>query len=263
MFKSGYSSSSLNSARSALSFFCHSDNLANDPYLTRLFKYFYRVRPKRAKYIVYWPVSQLLEFLETLHPPSSLSLKDLTLKTSALIALSSSDRGQTLHLMNINRYHLSSQQLSFVITERLKTTKRTLKPKVVNCVASDKPALSPYLYVQEYISRTAPLRRPEHDQLFISWATKRPVTRVTLARWLKSVLLSAGIDTKIFSAHSYRGASLSSAFAKGVSITDIISAGDWANSTTFFNHYLAPSSNSSVGQIILSQTPQPGMLKFK
>ena len=253
LFNEGYASSSLNSARSALSFFSNSENLASDPHISRLFKYFYRERPRKAKYITHWPVSQVLNFLKSWHPPSSISLKKLTLKTLALIAISSSDRGQTLHLLNINKVHLSPNKLSFVITDRLKTTKRVLKPKVVTCYSSICESLSPFLYIKEYLSQTSKFRKPNDSQLFLSWASKRPVTKATIARWLKTVLYLSGIDTKVFSAHSFRGASLSSAYTKGVSISDIMSAGDWKQAETFFAHYYAPASNTPVGQIILSQ----------
>ena len=67
-------------------------------------------------------------------------------------------------------------------------------------------------------------RNESHDDL--AWATKKPVTKVSLARWLKCVLSLSGIVTKVFSAHSYRGASLSSAYNKGLSLNDILKAGD-------------------------------------
>ena len=201
---------------------------------------------------MYWPVSQLLDFLKIWHPISSLSLKQLTIKTLALIALSSSDRGQTLHMLDINKIHFSEKELSFIITSRLKTTRRILKPKVVKCISTPDPALNVFNHVKEYLARTSQYRSPQDSQLFISWATKRPVTKPTLARWLKIALKCSGIDTTIFSAHSYRGSSLSSAFSKGVNISDIISAGNWTNQTTFFNHYFAHSTSSPIGQIILS-----------
>lgn len=253
LFRKGYSSSSLNSARSSLSFFSNSDNLASDPHVSRLFKYFYRERPRKAKYITYWPVSQVLNYLKTLHPPSSISLKFLTLKTVALIAISSSDRGQTLNLLDINKLHLSPNKLSFVITNRLKTTKRVLKPKVVTCYSSLCESLSPFLYVNEYLAKTAKFRKPEDSQLFLSWASKKPVSKTTIARWLKTILSLSGVDTKVFQAHSFRGASLSSAYSKGVSLNDIMKAGDWRQVETFFKHYNAPASNTPVGQIILDQ----------
>ena len=52
---------------------------------------------------------------------------------------------------------------------------------------------------------------------------------------------------QVFSAHSYRGASLSSAYDKGVSLNDILKAGDWTNSDTFLNPYCAHAFDNPVG----------------
>ena len=146
--------------------------------------------------------------------------------------------------------------ISFVITERLKTTRKRLKPKVVTVPVCNDDALNPKLYVEAYIAKTAQFRRPEHNKLFLSWATKRPVTKPTLARWLKHALREAGIDTSVYSAHSYRGSSLSAAFAKGVSLEKIVKAGDWTNVNTFKAHYLAHNYNSPVGQLISNEYSQ-------
>jgi hypothetical protein len=260
LFKKGLSSSSINVARSALSFFmCNLFNLTEDRIVARLFRYFYLHRPLKAKYFIYWPVSQLLNYLSDLHPIGNLTLKQLTLKTLALIALTSSDRGQTLHLMNIEHTTVSDEGISFIIDQRLKTTRRILKPKVVKCVTSEHDSLNVCDYVLAYLNRTLALSAkivnsgsPKQTQLFLSWATKRPVTKQTLARWLKDVLALAGIDTSQFQAHSYRGAGLSAAQAKGASIKDIMTNGDWKDAQTFLTHYSAPAMDTPVGNIILN-----------
>ena len=87
--------------------------------------------------------------------------------------------------------------------------------------------------------------------IFLSWATKKPVTKLSLARWFKTVLSLSGIDTKDFSAHSYKSASLSSAYNKGVPL-NILKRGNWTNADTFLKHYYAHASDSPVGQLILN-----------
>ena len=126
--------------------------------------------------------------------------------------------------------------------------------KCTNCID---PSLDVPSHIREYVARTSELRDPEHSQLFISWSTHRPVSTTSLARWLKLALISAGIDSSMFSAHSYRGASLSDAYAKGLSITQILKAGDWSSTETFFKHYNTPSTDSPVGQLILSLASNP------
>ena len=70
------------------------------------------------------------------------------------------------------------------------------------------------------------------------------MTKVSLARWLKSVFSLFGIDTQDFSAHSYKGASLSSAYNEAVSLNAILKAGDWTNADAFLNHYYAHASDT-------------------
>ena len=120
LFDNGASSSSVNSARSALSFFLTYDlNVGSDVIISRLFKYFYKEKPMRPKYFTFWSVKDLLSFLSDLHPSSQLSLKNLTLKTLSLIDLTSSDRGQTIHLMDIENTALSEGNVKFVIFDPL------------------------------------------------------------------------------------------------------------------------------------------------
>lgn len=64
-----------------------------------------------------------------------------------------------------------------------------------------------------------------------------PVTANSLACWIKSVLYRAGVDTKIFSAHSTRSAAASNARRSGMSIDAILQAGSWARESTFNRFY--------------------------
>ena len=195
-----------------------------------------------------------------LHPSAELNLKLLTIKTLTLIALSSSDRGQTLHLMKIDNVAESPTGIDFVIFDPIKTTKRVLKPKIISCITTENEALNVCHYVKEYMTRTSPLREEAVSkgnempkQLFLSWVTKKPVTKQTLARWLRLCLDSAGIDSKKYGAHSIRGAGLSSAYNHGASINQIIDHGNWTNTNTFHRFYNAPENDSNVGKIILNQ----------
>jgi hypothetical protein len=259
MYEHGYHSNTLNTIRSALSFFASKSlNIGEDPTISQLFRSFYKTRPIQAKHITFWPVEKVLNLLSQWHPPATLSMKQLTLKTVALLALSSSDRGQTLHAINIEQTDIADNTVMFIINSRLKTTRRVLKPKIVKCVNTDSPTFNVCDYILYYMNKTLGYRvaevakgRPKPTQLFLSWATKRPVTKQTVARWLKYVLRLAGIQQ--YAAHSYRGAGLSHAFAKGVTIDQIVQAGDWTNATTFNRFYNRPPSSSNVPLTILNQ----------
>ena len=131
-----YSSDALNAFRSALSFFLKLDipDLGYKAPVTRLFSFFYKQRPCFPRYVVTWDVGTVLRFLASWHPPSSLTLRQLTLKSVALVALTASDRTQTLQALRVDRVSSSPQGLEFVVFDVLKTSKKGRPARVVKCV---------------------------------------------------------------------------------------------------------------------------------
>ena len=98
--------------------------------------------------------------------------------------------------------------------------------------------LCPVRCYKEYEERTLSVRTGETSQLFLA-VTKphAPVASSTIARWLKSVLASAGVDISSFSAHSTRGAAASAAAMAGVTTKQILNTADWSSANTFENFY--------------------------
>ena len=78
------------------------------------------------------------------------------------------------------------------------------------------------------------------EKLFLSYVKpfKEAVKICTIARWLKEVL--RGMSLSNFNAHSTRGASVSAAFDKGLSISDIIRVADWSSDSMFKKYYYKP-----------------------
>ena len=222
--------------------------------MKKLFKFFYNKKPLKPKYSTFWPVSKLLDHLKSWYPIETLDLRTLTLKTIALIALSCSDRGQTIHLASIKNMCISEDKIDFIINDKIKTTRKILKPHIISCISTNSPELDVCAHVKAYLQKTESYRTENGPfQLFLSWKTHRPVTRQSLSRWLTLVLKIAGIDISKFQAHSYRGAGLSKAIRSGASIPQIVKAGHWKNASTFKTFYNAPSYDSEIGKIILSQ----------
>ena len=74
--------------------------------------------------------------------------------------------------------------------------------------------------------------------VFLSWIGEHdPVTSGTIARWLRTCLSEAGIDTGIFKAHSIRGAASLKAVLVGVTTTDILQAAELSSGTIFQKFY--------------------------
>ncbi|CAC5358376.1 unnamed protein product [Mytilus coruscus] len=68
--------------------------------------------------------------------------------------------------------------------------------------------------------------------------TWRKISTSTLARWLKIILTSSGIDVTKFQAHSFRGASTSAAFSAGITLDTIMKTANWKSAKTFKKFYL-------------------------
>ena len=242
-FGEGLSYSTLNFYRSALSSTlcpCDGTTVGCDPLVSRLLKGTYNLRSPLPRYSSTWDVSVLTQYLGTLFPLNSLSLKQLTLKTVSLCALCSARRSQTLGALSISNLVQHKESIQFIVTERLKTS-RPGKPSVIVIFPSvpSKPHICPMSTVSAYITRTCNLRSPTDFRLFISFVKPHgAVSPATISRWIKTVLSDVGIDTSIFKAHSVRRAATSAAYNKGVPVEHILKLANWSNESRFRRFYL-------------------------
>ena len=114
-----------------------------------------------------------------------------------------------------------------------------------------------------YIERTKashPTNSGAKNPLFLSYIKPHgPVTSTTLARWVKSTLAQAGIDTTKFKAHSSRSASSSAAYEARVALPDIMEAADWSTVFTFAKFYHRTVCKSSFANAVLGQTGQSSL----
>lgn len=202
--------------------------------ITRIMKGLYNVNPPKPKYRVTWDVSVVLAYIRTLYPLEALSLKDLTFRLVMLLALTTAQRAQTLVSLSLDHMQDITVGCIFHIVTLLKTSGpgRT-QPSV--CVKKFVDAeLCVYRTLVHYIAVTSGLRKTR--QLLMSYVTFRAVSTATLARWIRTVLSSAGVSSA-FRAHSTRSASTSAAFHAGVPLHDIFQAANWTNSCTFATFY--------------------------
>ena len=193
-------------------------------------------------------------------------MKHLTLKTVSLVALTSCDRAQTLHLLSVEHVHISAHGIEFVVPEVLKTSKMGKAARVVTCVSWEDDRLNVCKYIHNYIDRSFKFRikairrgLDKPTQLFLSHRTGRPVKRASISRWIREVLGMAGIDMSSFGPGSSRGASSSAAARQGASAQQIMAAGSWSNLGTFKKFYNKTVEDTPMGRLIL----QEANCKFK
>ena len=140
------------------------------------------------RYNVIWDVNIVLNYLKLLNPLSELPLSHLTYKMIMLLALSSSQRVQTLRAITIDNINFYHNMIHIPIYSLLKTTtaKRRKFSLHLNAFEED-PDLCAVLYLKEYIKRTEYIRGFEKRLLISAVKPHLSVSSSTISRWLKNV----------------------------------------------------------------------------
>lgn len=253
LHKEGFSYSTINTARSALSTVVDIKDFGSNPVVTRFMKGVFELRKPKPKYTSIWDVSAVLGYLSTLCPNESLTLKDLTLKLVMLLLLVTSQRGQTIHLLDTSGLVVSEDKYVFHLLEYTKTSKPGKANQQLEISAYDiNPAICPLSCLKEYIKKTTELRNNE-TKLFISYIKPfKAVSRDTISRWTKTVLDKSGIDTTVYKAHSTRAASSSKACRNNVPIDQIMANAGWKSAQTFYRFYNKPVEFSTMSNVVLN-----------
>ena len=256
LFRAGHSVSFLNNVRSGLSFFLPHLLIGEDIRVKRLFRFFWKRRPRFPRYLVTWEIGKVLRILATWHPIEKLPIKELTLKTVFLVAVTSSDRGQTLEKIDIENGEITDDGIYFPIYALLKNSKRNGPIRDVRCVRFADHALDVCNCVAVYMQHTLKFRikaindkKPKPKNLFLSYATGKPLMRATIAKYITDVLSLAGINANCFRAHTTRGA-LPSVMSRCSSPQQILNQGNWSNLGTFEKFYNRFPDNSVEGRLI-------------
>ena len=207
LYKAGLGYSAVNTARSALSSLLileNNEKFGDHPFVVRCMKGIFELKPSLPKYNEIWDVRVVLDYLKTFGASSALSLKDLTLKLTMLLCLTTGQRGQTIHKFDINYIQDLGDRYRITVHEKLKQTKpgRHLEPIELLAFPEDKE-LCVVQHLRECIHRTDSLSK-DLPQLLLSYV--EPFKPVARDRWVKQVLQSAGIDITKYSAHSCRAA---------------------------------------------------------
>jgi hypothetical protein len=240
-FEKGLSYSSLNTARAALSslgIMLGSFTAGTHPIVIRFMKGVFNQRPSKPRYSYTWDVDIVLNYLRKLSPVKHLSLKDLTLKLTMLMVLTNAARVQTIHLLSVNNVKKFRSKFLLQFRGLLKQSRPGCTYSVF-CLKAYPPdrRLCVYTVFKEYLLRTKILRNNSEGGLLISYVKPYgPVTRDTIARWVKTVMIRAGLGD-VFGAHSARSAVVSKAKLKGVPVKDILSVAGWSSQSTFTKFY--------------------------
>ena len=183
----------------------------------------------------------VLTHLKTFAEAALLPIKDLTIKLNILLFLTTGQRGQTIHKLDINFIQAVPNGYRITIKDKLKSTRPGKQLAPLDLMEfPEEPSLSVTVHLREYLKRTSSYRG-ENTQLFLSYRKPfKPVSKDTLSRWIKEILKAAGINTEKYSPHSTRAASTSKCGSKGLQIDEILKTAGWSNAGTFARFYRKP-----------------------
>ena len=207
------------------------------PLMKKFMKGVFQLRPALPRNEVTWDTSVVLDYLRRQSPVRSLDLKKLTFKLVMLLALLTGQRCQTLHAITLDNLTLTKNHLKLRFRTLLKHSRpgKHLAEITIKGYAPDRRTCVTTV-LAEYLLRTRNLRHS--NQLFLSYMRPhKPVTKDTIARWVKTVLVYSGIDTNIFTAHSTRAAATTKAKLRNVPLGTILKTAGWSSDKTFAKYY--------------------------
>ena len=176
------------------------------PYVLNLMKGILNNRPPKPRYSYTWDVRQVTAYMKQMGSNASLSLKQISLKLATLLALTCPKRVSSLAKLDINHYRLAPEGAIFTLTTPTKTSRPDETVTAFFSSFTKDITLCPVECLKTYISATKDLRRlsgKEPSILFISHIKPhRAVTTATVARWIRTFLAQAGVDTSVFKSHS-------------------------------------------------------------
>lgn len=164
--------------------------------------------------------------------PVTFLLKTLQSKTVMLFALTRPCRGADLAALDLNNRSFCPEGVIFNPSHLSKQSRPSHSGVEFFFPAfKDDERLCPVTALKAYELKTKNFRRDKgENRLFRSFIGQhKPVSSSTIARWIKSCLQKAGVDTSVFQGHSTRAAASTKAALSGVTVEDILKAADWSS----------------------------------
>ena len=245
-YEQGLGYSAICTARSALATFILLDDkpLGQNPIISRFIRGIFTSRPALPKTNVVWDPDIILTYLKRLTPCKKLNLPVLTWKLAALLALLTGQRVQSLHLLDIRNISLSKSKVKLRYGDLLKQSRPgfQLEEITIKAYAPDR-RLCLVVLLTEYLNRIKPFRDNITKLFLTTQPPFRGASQQTIARWIKLILVKAGLDINIFSPHSTCSAATSKAKTANIPLTTILKTAGWSRSSTFAKYYDKPLTN--------------------
>lgn len=217
--------------------------IGKHPLVSRLMRGIFNSRPPQPRYSYAWDVGRVLEYIRSLGENKVLTLKDLTHKLATIMALANASRASEIHTLNVKYMRMVSSGVEFNLAQLTRTSRPCKQRSLFYPRLEEDSVLCPVVTLQHYLERTREYRGSE-PQLFLAVVRPfKPVKKVTIARWIKTLIHQAGVGEE-FKVHLIRGAAVTTAGMHGMSVSDILSVADWSLDSTFKTFYYRPMEQS-------------------
>ena len=153
-------------------------------------------------------------------PNCDLSLKDLTLKLYALLLLAIAQRVQTIYLLKLDWTEFVHSGCKIHVLDKVKQTRPGHVQNVLELCYYEDEQLCVVKCLKEYIQKTVSIRAGQ-DKLLLCYSRPHgPASKDTVARWLKNILMQAGVTD--FTPHSFRGVAACAMLQNGMTLEDVM-----------------------------------------
>ena len=206
LYEGGLSYSSINTARCALSAILDTPDsvlptFGEHPDVKRFMKGIFQSRPPLPRYTKTWDVNTVLQYIGSLGDSQDLTLKDLTLKLVMLVALTTAQRGQSLHLMDTQGMVREEAAYTFMLSSSIKQSKPGSPPSELVIKLNAYPYDSKLCVVNTcsvYLDSTKLLRGNESCLFITHQKPHKRASRDTIRRWIQQMMTRAGIDVTVY-----------------------------------------------------------------
>ena len=139
--------------------------MGSHPYVIRLLRGIFNLRPAIPKNSVTWDPQVLLNYLKKLSPVKTLSLRNLTYKGISLLWLLSGQRGQSIQLIDVRNVILNKNVLKISFGDLLKSSRPGFQQKqlVFKACAPDR-RICIVTVLSEYLKRVQKIRKQGCNQ---------------------------------------------------------------------------------------------------
>ena len=196
--------------------------------ISTLFAGVYSIKPPQPRYTFIWDVKKVIDFITTSNSPSELSLKDITLKLTLLLALTPAARVSEIGFTDIWYLIKHSFGYTFHFGKNTKTSKRSKSRDLIKFHIFKENQSLCFCQCIDLHLKSAKETQGQNSQLLLRFVKSHgPVSTPTISKWIMIVRNLSGTDTKTFTGHSTGSALSSKATEAGAPTEEILKHGSW------------------------------------